>query len=77
MAYRGGTLRFGKMTMHNVDLQLIDADPSDPFEFFPDHYNDQLTAGYSKTTASGGPARLYAGLRQAFQTAHARCLLAE
>ena len=54
MAYRGGTLRFGKLTMNNVDLQLIDADPMDPFEFFPDHYNEQLVAGYSKTTVSGG-----------------------
>ena len=35
-------------------MQLIDADPTDAFDFFPDHYNDQLVAGYSKTTASGG-----------------------
>jgi hypothetical protein len=35
-------------------MQLIDADPTDPFDFFPDHYNEQLVAGYSKTTASGG-----------------------
>jgi hypothetical protein len=54
MAYRGGTLQFGKLTMKDVDMRLIDADPSDPFEFFPDHYNDHLVAGYSKTTASGG-----------------------
>jgi hypothetical protein len=54
MAYRGGVLRFGKLTMNDVDMQLIDADPTDPFEFFPAHYNDQLVAGYSKTTASGG-----------------------
>jgi hypothetical protein len=54
MAYRGGVLRFGRLTMNNVDLQLIDAEPKDPFEFFPDHYNEQLVAGYSKTTASGG-----------------------
>jgi hypothetical protein len=54
MAYRGGTLRFGKLTMNNVDMQLIDADATDPFEFSPAHYNDQLVAGYSKTTASGG-----------------------
>jgi hypothetical protein len=54
MAYRGGILRFGKLTMNDVDMQLIDADPTDPFDFFPDHYNDQLVAGYSKTTASGG-----------------------
>jgi hypothetical protein len=54
IAYRGGVLRFGKLTMNNADMRLIDADPTDPFDFFPDHYKDQLVAGYSKTTASGG-----------------------
>ena len=54
MAYRGGVLRFGKLTMTDADMRLIDADPRDPFDFFPDHYLDQLVAGYSKTTASGG-----------------------
>jgi hypothetical protein len=34
--------------MTNVDMQWIDADPTDPFEFFPDRYNEQLVAGYSK-----------------------------
>jgi len=54
MAYRGGVLRFGKLTMNDTDMRLIDADPSDPFDFFPDHYQDQLVAGYSKTTVTGG-----------------------
>ena len=54
MSYRGGVLRFGKLTMKDTDMQLIDADPTDPFDFFPDHYQDQLVAGYSKTTATGG-----------------------
>jgi hypothetical protein len=54
MWYRGGVLRFGKLTMNDTDMQLIDADPTDPFDFFPDHYQDQLVAGYSKTTATGG-----------------------
>jgi hypothetical protein len=54
MAYRGGVLRFGKLTMTDADMQLIDADPTDPFDFFPDHYKEQLVAGYSKTTATGG-----------------------
>ena len=54
MFYRGGILGFGKLTMHDTDLRMIDADPSDPFDFFPDHYKDQLVAGYSKTTVSGG-----------------------
>jgi len=54
MWYRGGVLRFGKLTMTDTDMRLIDADPTDPFDFFPDHYRDQLVAGYSKTTATGG-----------------------
>jgi len=54
MWYRGGVLQFGKLTMHDTDLRLVDADPSDPFDFSPEHYNDHLVAGYSKNTASGG-----------------------
>jgi len=52
--FHGGTLRFGKLTMHDTDMQLIDADPSDPFDFSPPEYVVQLTAGYSKNLASGG-----------------------
>jgi hypothetical protein len=40
--------------MSAADLQLIDADPRDPFDFFPAQYNAQLIAGYSKNTPSGG-----------------------
>jgi len=54
IAYHGGVVRFGRLTMTDADMRLIDADPSDPFDFFPDHYSEQLVAGYSKTTASGG-----------------------
>ena len=54
MYYRGGTLRFGKLTMTDTDMQLIDADPSDPFDFSPPEYVKQLVAGYSKNTPSGG-----------------------
>jgi hypothetical protein len=54
MYYRGGSLRFGKLTMSNTDMQLIDADPSDPFDFSPPEYVKQLVAGYSKNTPSGG-----------------------
>ena len=52
--FGGGDIRFGKLTMHAADLQLIDADPKDVFDFDPAKYNDQLVAGYSKNTASGG-----------------------
>jgi hypothetical protein len=54
MYYRGGTLRFGKLTMVDTDLLLVDDDPSDPFDFSPAQYKDQLVAGYSKTTADNG-----------------------
>jgi hypothetical protein len=54
MYYYGGTLRFGKLTMVETDLQLIDADPKDPFDFSPERYNEQLVAGYSKNTANKG-----------------------
>jgi hypothetical protein len=52
--WRGAELRFGKLTMSEADLELIDDDPSDPFDFSVDHWNDQLVAGYSKNTAGRG-----------------------
>jgi hypothetical protein len=50
----GGSIRFGKLTMSDADMQLIDADPSTPFDFFPAHYDDQLVAGYSRNTRRKG-----------------------
>jgi len=52
--YRGGTLRFGKLTMTNADMKIYDANPKDPFDFSIDHYNRQLVAGYSKSTPRYG-----------------------
>ena len=54
LAFKGGSLRFGKLTMSDTDLELIDSDPADPFDFGLDHYKDQLVAGYSKMTRNGG-----------------------
>jgi hypothetical protein len=54
MAYRDSDLRFGKLTMSQSDLILIDMDPQDPFDFYLDHYKDQLVAGYTKTTPEFG-----------------------
>jgi len=54
MAYRGNRLKFGKLTMDNTDMVLIDPDPRDPFDFYLDHYKDQLVAGYTKTTPAFG-----------------------
>ena len=52
--FGGGTITFGKLTMRDADLQLIDTDPSDPFDFFPARYSAQLVAGYSKNTPTQG-----------------------
>ena len=54
MYFRGGTLRFGKLTMTDADLQIIDSDPSDSFDFDLSQYNRQLAAGYSKSTPAHG-----------------------
>jgi hypothetical protein len=54
MLFRGNLLRFGKLTMHDTDLEIADADPSDPFDFYLERYQEQLTAGYSKTLEDAG-----------------------
>jgi len=52
--HRGGVLRFGKLTMTDADLEIIDMNQKDPFEFFLGDYNRQLVAGYSKNTPRHG-----------------------
>ena len=52
--WRGGQLSFGKLTMADADLELGDNDSRDPFDFSVDHWNDQLVAGFSKTTPRRG-----------------------
>jgi hypothetical protein len=54
IAFRHGEMRFGKLTMHDADLVMIDMDPGDPFDFFLDHYQEQLVAGYTKSTQEYG-----------------------
>ena len=54
MQYEGNRLRFGKLTMNNTDLVLLDMNPKDSFDFYLDHYKEQLVAGYTKTTPSFG-----------------------
>jgi len=52
--WRGGQLAFGKLTMSDTDLELVDEDPSDPFDFSVDRWNEQLVAGFSKITTDRG-----------------------
>jgi hypothetical protein len=54
MAYKNNRLRFGKLVMNDTDLIIIDMDPNDPLDFFLDHYKEQLSAGYTKTTPDSG-----------------------
>ena len=52
--HRGGVLRFGKLTMNDTDLEIVGESQHSPFEFSLPEYDRQLTAGYSKNTASHG-----------------------
>jgi hypothetical protein len=52
--WRGSQLSFGKLTMRETDLELVDADPKDPFDFSIDNWNAQLVEGYSKTLPNRG-----------------------
>jgi hypothetical protein len=52
--FSGSSIRFGKLTMAGSDLQLIDADERDAFDFYPAKYDAQLVAGYSKNTPAKG-----------------------
>jgi hypothetical protein len=54
MLYRGGTLRMGKLLMIDADMQVADTDPSDPFDFVIDRYNEQLVAGFTRNQPNYG-----------------------
>jgi hypothetical protein len=54
MYQRGGTLRFGKLTMSDADLEIVSEAHHTPFDFSLPDYNRQLAAGYSKNTISHG-----------------------
>lgn len=72
LAFRHGEMRFGKLTMHDSDLIMIDIDTRDPFDFYLDHYQEQLVAGYSKSTPEYGLrayVRDYNKLRRQTQSA--------
>lgn len=52
--FQGGTIRFGKLYMVRSELLTIDADTSDPFDFYLDYYHTQLVAGYHVTAPNYG-----------------------
>ena len=52
--FRGGNIRFGKLYTVLADLQAIDTDETDWFDFYLDHYHTQLVAGYHVTMPDYG-----------------------
>jgi hypothetical protein len=52
--FRGGTMQFGKIFMVHADMEVVDLNPSDPFDFDIDHYREQLIAGYHRTLPDDG-----------------------
>jgi hypothetical protein len=54
MYFRGGSIRMGKLLMPDADMQVVDTDPTDPFDFYLDRYNEQLVAGFSRNQPNYG-----------------------
>ncbi|MEP6491247.1 MAG: hypothetical protein ABJF01_01125 [bacterium] len=52
--FRGGQLRFGKLTMTDTDLLIRDDDERDPFDLYFAEYNKQLAAGHTKNLVDLG-----------------------
>jgi hypothetical protein len=54
LALKGGTVDFGKLTMHNVDLIMIDASKDAWFDLDLVNYQAQLVNGYTRMTPQAG-----------------------
>jgi hypothetical protein len=50
----GGSIDFGKLTMHHVDLIMIDISNKPWFDLDLTHYQDQLVNGYTRMTPQAG-----------------------
>jgi hypothetical protein len=52
--FRGGQLRFGKLTMQDTDLLINDDDERDPLDLYLAQYNKQLAAGHTRNLPNLG-----------------------
>lgn len=52
--FRGGSLSFGKLTMHYADITMIDASDDPWFDLDLANYQSQLIQGYTRMTAQAG-----------------------
>ena len=50
----GGTIDFGKLTMHHVDLIMVDLSDDAWFDLDLAHYQEQLVNGYTRMTPQAG-----------------------
>jgi len=51
---RGGTIDFGKLTMHQVDVIMVDLANDAWFDLDLAHYQEQLVNGYTRMTPQAG-----------------------
>jgi hypothetical protein len=51
---RDGTLDLGKLTMHHVDIIMVDISKDAWFDLDLNHYQDQLVNGYTRMTPQAG-----------------------
>ena len=52
--FRGGQLRFGKLTMQDTDLLINDDDERDPLDLYLAQFNKQLAAGHTRNLPNLG-----------------------
>jgi len=51
---KGGTVDFGNLTMHPVDIMMIDISTNPWFDLDLVNYRDQFTSGYTRITGESG-----------------------
>jgi len=61
---RGGTIDFGKLTMHQVDLIMIDISNDPWFDIDLANYQEQLVNGYTRMTPQAGMQIFMPDLRE-------------
>ncbi|MDQ2774975.1 MAG: hypothetical protein M3Y57_08665 [Acidobacteriota bacterium] len=54
MRLKGGNMDIGKLTMHQVDLIMVDTSADQWFDLDLDHYANQLVYGYTRMTPQAG-----------------------
>ncbi len=48
MTLQGNSVQYGRLTMRDCDIVVLDMNPADPLDFFLDRFKEQIAAGYTK-----------------------------